>query len=89
MNWIIAPIIALFALGVRRATASRSAFDLPGWTRLDAVPARDVTRSWGAAGDALRAELVRTLQPAVTDGVLMVRQEWSGGAELHVLYKKL
>jgi len=85
MHWIIAPFIAL-ALLARRATAGSG---LPGWTRLDAVPARGVTRSWGAAGDALRAELVRTKQPAVTDGVLMVRQEWSGGAELHVLYKKL
>lgn len=88
MHWILAPLLALVALA-RHAGASSS---VNGWTRLDAVEASaPSSRSWGAAADALRAQLKSSNQVAVSDGVLMLRREWSsdGKHEMHVLYKRI
>lgn len=89
MHWLIAPLLALIALGTRTARAQVS--DLPGWTKVDAVGSNAPDRGWGAAATTLRRQLVSSRQVAVTDGYLMVRREWSpdGSVEMHVLYKKL
>jgi hypothetical protein len=75
MYWLLASLFGTLVWATRKKTS------LPGWTPIALSDA-------GPEGQALLAELERSGQPAVTNGRLLARHEFSGGKNVIALYRR-